>query len=223
MTHEFDGKKYEKASTHQREWGTKLIAEMDLLGTESVLDLGCGDGRIVIAAAKLGATATGVGAGLATFLGQALPGRVIPFVFSAENDLPVIRGNNGGVSIPVNGGVEDGTAEEFGIGRHISSSSRQSQPQRRFAYVIKTFEVITTGGLFAIAIGIFGMITFGLFQALGIELDTVVARLIFAGGGGTAGSKGRSAPAFASTTSGSAKPVRARNLATRRPRCMEGR
>lgn len=26
MTHEFDGKKYEKASAHQQEWGSKLIA-----------------------------------------------------------------------------------------------------------------------------------------------------------------------------------------------------
>jgi trans-aconitate methyltransferase len=46
MTHEFDGKKYEKASAHQREWGTKLIAELDLHGTERILDLGCGDGAI---------------------------------------------------------------------------------------------------------------------------------------------------------------------------------
>jgi trans-aconitate methyltransferase len=46
MTHEFDGKKYEKASAHQREWGTKLIAELDLQGTERILDLGCGDGAL---------------------------------------------------------------------------------------------------------------------------------------------------------------------------------
>lgn len=46
MTHEFDGKKYEKASTHQKEWGTKLISELDLKGNEHVLDLGCGDGTL---------------------------------------------------------------------------------------------------------------------------------------------------------------------------------
>ena len=46
MTHEFDGKKYAKASTHQKEWGSKLIAEFDLTGTERVLDLGCGDGTL---------------------------------------------------------------------------------------------------------------------------------------------------------------------------------
>jgi trans-aconitate methyltransferase len=46
MAHEFDGKKYEKASAHQKEWGTKLIAELDLHGTEWILDLGCGDGLL---------------------------------------------------------------------------------------------------------------------------------------------------------------------------------
>jgi len=46
MTHEFDGKKYESASTHQKEWGAKLIAELGLQGTERVLDLGCGDGTL---------------------------------------------------------------------------------------------------------------------------------------------------------------------------------
>ena len=46
MTHEFDGKKYEIASAHQKEWGTRLIAELDLHGTERILDLGCGDGAL---------------------------------------------------------------------------------------------------------------------------------------------------------------------------------
>jgi trans-aconitate methyltransferase len=41
---EFDGEKYRKASAHQKEWGKKLIAELDLKGNESILDLGCGDG-----------------------------------------------------------------------------------------------------------------------------------------------------------------------------------
>ncbi len=44
MTLEFDGKKYEKASVHQREWGARLISELSLKGNERVLDLGCGDG-----------------------------------------------------------------------------------------------------------------------------------------------------------------------------------
>ena len=53
MTHEFDGKKYEKASAHQKEWGTKLIAELSLRGNECVLDLGCGDGTLTRQIAEL--------------------------------------------------------------------------------------------------------------------------------------------------------------------------
>jgi len=48
MTHEFDGKKYEKASAHQKEWGARLIEELGLRGTEHVLDLGCGDGTLTV-------------------------------------------------------------------------------------------------------------------------------------------------------------------------------
>lgn len=44
MTHEFDGAKYAKVSTHQKEWGRRLIETLDLKGDESILDLGCGDG-----------------------------------------------------------------------------------------------------------------------------------------------------------------------------------
>jgi trans-aconitate methyltransferase len=46
MPHEFDGSKYEKASAHQKEWGAKLMAELDLQGMERILDLGCGDGAL---------------------------------------------------------------------------------------------------------------------------------------------------------------------------------
>lgn len=53
MTHEFDGKKYEKASAHQKEWGVRLIEELGLKGTEHVLDLGCGDGTLTIKIAEL--------------------------------------------------------------------------------------------------------------------------------------------------------------------------
>jgi trans-aconitate 2-methyltransferase len=53
MTHEFDGNKYEKASAHQKQWGTKLIAELGLRGTERVLDLGCGDGTLTAQIAAL--------------------------------------------------------------------------------------------------------------------------------------------------------------------------
>jgi len=42
----FDGKKYEKSSQCQREWGTKLAEELNLKGNETILDLGCGNGVI---------------------------------------------------------------------------------------------------------------------------------------------------------------------------------
>lgn len=44
QTYEFNGEKYKEASKHQKEWGGKLIAQLDLKGDESILDLGCGDG-----------------------------------------------------------------------------------------------------------------------------------------------------------------------------------
>ena len=53
MAHEFDGRKYERASAHQKEWGTKLIAELGLRGSERVLDLGCGDGTLTAQIAAL--------------------------------------------------------------------------------------------------------------------------------------------------------------------------
>jgi trans-aconitate 2-methyltransferase len=42
----FDGEKYRRASTHQKEWGMKLIGELPLTGRERILDLGCGDGAL---------------------------------------------------------------------------------------------------------------------------------------------------------------------------------
>jgi trans-aconitate methyltransferase len=49
----FDGEKYRAASTHQKEWGGKLIAELKLKGTEEILDLGCGDGALTAQLAAL--------------------------------------------------------------------------------------------------------------------------------------------------------------------------
>jgi len=46
MTYDFDGNQYRQASTHQKEWGAKLISELKLQGHERILDLGCGDGEL---------------------------------------------------------------------------------------------------------------------------------------------------------------------------------
>lgn len=53
MPHEFDGKKYENASAHRKEWGSAIIAELALRGHERVLDLGCGDGVLTSSIADL--------------------------------------------------------------------------------------------------------------------------------------------------------------------------
>lgn len=53
MCFEFDGKRYGKASSHQKEWGSRIIAELRLKGDERVLDLGCGDGTLTRRLAEL--------------------------------------------------------------------------------------------------------------------------------------------------------------------------
>ncbi len=53
MTFEFDGNQYAKASSFQKQLGSKLIAELDLRGDESILDLGCGDGALTAQLADL--------------------------------------------------------------------------------------------------------------------------------------------------------------------------
>lgn len=53
QAHEFDGEKYRAASTHQHEWGDRLIASLGLKGDERILDLGCGDGTITAKLATL--------------------------------------------------------------------------------------------------------------------------------------------------------------------------
>ena len=43
-SYEFDGERYRRASGHKKEWGNRIIDGLGLAGSESVLDLGCGDG-----------------------------------------------------------------------------------------------------------------------------------------------------------------------------------
>lgn len=51
--YDFDGDKYERASTHQRAWGGDLMSALELRGSERVLDLGCGDGSLTARLAEL--------------------------------------------------------------------------------------------------------------------------------------------------------------------------
>ncbi len=52
----------------------------------------------------------------------------------------------------------------------------------QFAFLLKSFEVIVVGGLFALAGLLFTGITFGLLATLTIEVEDWVGRLLFAGG-----------------------------------------
>jgi hypothetical protein len=54
----------------------------------------------------------------------------------------------------------------------------------RFAFLIKSLEVVVMGGLFVIAGGLFTVITIALFDALDIAFPEVMQRLFIAGGGG---------------------------------------
>lgn len=60
----------------------------------------------------------------------------------------------------------------------------RNEPSERFAFLIKSLEVITVGGLMAIAGVIFGVVSFSLFQALNVDVPEIFARLVTAGGGG---------------------------------------
>jgi trans-aconitate 2-methyltransferase len=53
MPHEFNGETYKKSSTHQKEWGNKIISEFHFKGNEHILDLGCGDGVLTAQLAEL--------------------------------------------------------------------------------------------------------------------------------------------------------------------------
>jgi len=69
-----------------------------------------------------------------------------------------------------------------GVGLYLVAGHRD--PGNRFAFLIKSLEVVIMGGLFAIAGGLFTGITIALFSALGMEPSELVMRLFIAGGGG---------------------------------------
>jgi hypothetical protein len=66
----------------------------------------------------------------------------------------------------------------------ISVLGFKSSTGDRFAFLIKSIEVMITAGLYLIAGMIFGGITVGMFAALNIELPDIWLRLIAAGGAG---------------------------------------
>jgi len=69
-----------------------------------------------------------------------------------------------------------------GVGGLLIAARRD--PANRFAFLIKSLEVLVMGGLFVIAGGLFTAISIGLFEALDVTLPEVVQRLFIAGGGG---------------------------------------
>jgi len=94
MTHEFDGLRYEKASANQKEWGTKLTAEIDLHGTERVLDLGCGDGTLTARIADLVASGEVVGIDASRGMIEAARSKVgknLRFLLMDINDLNYVE------------------------------------------------------------------------------------------------------------------------------------
>ncbi len=45
-SYQWDAEDYEKHSHGQKSWGRELIGKLSLQGTEKILDIGCGDGRL---------------------------------------------------------------------------------------------------------------------------------------------------------------------------------
>ena len=61
---------------------------------------------------------------------------------------------------------------------------RGAKPQNKFAFLMKSIEVMITAGVYLIAGVAFAAITQGMFQALSIQLPEIVMRLIMGGGFG---------------------------------------
>lgn len=58
----WDSRDYEKHSASQQKWARELIARLSLEGTESLIDIGCGDGKVTaeIAAVLKGGSVVGI-------------------------------------------------------------------------------------------------------------------------------------------------------------------
>ncbi|MFZ6026779.1 MAG: methyltransferase domain-containing protein [Chloroflexota bacterium] len=56
----WDAADYARASLAQQAWARELIAKLNLAGSERVLDLGCGDGKVTVELARLAASVVGV-------------------------------------------------------------------------------------------------------------------------------------------------------------------
>ena len=46
LTHTWDASDYERNSAQQQVWAAELLAKLDLSSGETVLDVGCGDGKV---------------------------------------------------------------------------------------------------------------------------------------------------------------------------------
>ena len=66
----------------------------------------------------------------------------------------------------------------------LSLTGWSSGHSNRFAFLAKSLEVFGTAAIFGGAVGLFVLITSGLFQALGIQLPEPVQRLLILGAGG---------------------------------------
>ena len=51
--YKWDAREYEKHSQGQQKWARELIEKISLKGTENVLDLGCGDGKVTAEISKI--------------------------------------------------------------------------------------------------------------------------------------------------------------------------